>query len=110
LTAIKEINLNKFHEIIGHCGVDSFKETANTHGLKVKGEFKACEDCAVAKARQRNVNKDWKGEKSSTKKRIYLVISSIKAESYGGSCFLALLVDDYTDYCWSLFFLRKRVI
>jgi hypothetical protein len=61
LTAIKEIDVNKFHEMIVHCGVDRLKKTANIHGLKLKGEFKVCEDCAVAKARQRNVNQDWKG-------------------------------------------------
>jgi hypothetical protein len=58
LTAIKEIDVNTFHEMIGDCGVDRLKNTTNIHGLKLKGEFKVCEDCAVAKARQRNVNKD----------------------------------------------------
>jgi hypothetical protein len=62
LTAIKEIDVNKFHEMIGHCGVDRLKKTANIHVLKLKGEFKICEDCALAKSRQRNINKDWKGE------------------------------------------------
>jgi hypothetical protein len=61
LTAIKEINVNKVYEMIGHCGVDRLKKTANIHGLKLKGEFKVCEDCALAKARQRNIYKDWKG-------------------------------------------------
>jgi hypothetical protein len=42
--------------MIGHFGVDRLKKTANIHGLKLKGEFMVCEDCAVAKARQRNVN------------------------------------------------------
>jgi hypothetical protein len=58
LTAIKKIDMNKFHEMIRHCGVERLKKTANIHGLKLKGEFKVCEDCAVANARQRNVNKD----------------------------------------------------
>jgi hypothetical protein len=61
LTAIKEIYVNKFHEMIGHCGVDLLKKTANIHGLKWKGEFKVCEGCALAKERQRKVNQDWKG-------------------------------------------------
>jgi hypothetical protein len=61
LTAIKEIDVNKFHEMIGHCGVDRLKKTANIHVLKLKGEFKVCEDCVVAKARQWNINKDRKG-------------------------------------------------
>jgi hypothetical protein len=103
LTSIKEIDVNKFHEMIGHCCVDRLKKTANIHGLKSKGEFKVCEDYALAKARQRNVNKDWKGGSQVPGERVYLDISSIKGESYGGSCFWALVVDDHTDYCWSLF-------
>jgi hypothetical protein len=47
--------------MIEHCGVNRLKKTANIHGLKLKGEFKVCEDCAVAKARQSNVNQSWKG-------------------------------------------------
>jgi hypothetical protein len=72
--SIKEIDLNKFHDMIGHCCVERLKKTANIHGLKLKGEFKVCEDCAVAKARQRNVNKDWKGGIQVLGERLYLVI------------------------------------
>jgi hypothetical protein len=39
--------------------------------------------------------------------RVYLDISSIRDESYGGSCFWVLLVDDYSDYCWSIFLKNK---
>jgi hypothetical protein len=101
LTAVKEIDVNKFHEMIGHCGVDRLKKTANIRGLKLKEEFKVCEDCALAKARQRKVNKDWKGGTQVLGERVYLDISSIKGESNGGSCFWAFVVDDHTDYCWS---------
>jgi hypothetical protein len=61
LTAIKEIDVNKFHEMNGRFGVDRLKKTANIRGLKLRGELKVCGDCALAKARQRNVNKYWKG-------------------------------------------------
>jgi hypothetical protein len=44
--------------MIGYCGLDCLKKTAQVHGLKLKGDFKVCEDCAVAKARQKNLNKD----------------------------------------------------
>jgi hypothetical protein len=108
LTAIKEIDVNKFHEMIGHCFVDHLKKTANINGLKLKEEFKVCEDCAVAKSRQRNINKDWKGGSQVPGERVYLDISSIKGESYGGSCFWDLVVDDNTDYCWSLFLKAKN--
>jgi hypothetical protein len=39
--------------------------------------------------------------------RVYLDISSIRDESNGSSCFWALLVDDYSDYCWSIFLKNK---
>jgi hypothetical protein len=74
LTATKEIDVNKFHEMIGHY-------------VKLKEELKVCEGCAVAKKRQRNLNKDWKGGNQVPGERVYLDISSIKGESYGGSCF-----------------------
>jgi hypothetical protein len=36
----KAIDMNKFHEMIGHCGVDRLKKTPQVHGLKLKGDFK----------------------------------------------------------------------
>jgi hypothetical protein len=56
----------------------------------------------VAKARQKNVNQDWKEGSQAPGERVYLDISSIKDKSYGGSCLWVLIVDDYTDYCWSI--------
>jgi hypothetical protein len=35
--------------------------------------------------------------------RLYVDIRSIKGESYGGSKFCALGIDDYLGYCWSNF-------
>jgi hypothetical protein len=103
----KSVHVNKFHEIVGHCGLDLSKKTAQVHGLKLKGDFKVCEDCAVAKARQKNLTKDWKGGSQVSGERVYVDISSIRYESYGGSCFWVLLVDDYSNYCWSIFLENK---
>jgi hypothetical protein len=83
----KSIDVNKFHEMIGHCGVNCLNKTAQVHVLKLKGDFKVCEDCAVAKARQKNLNKDWKGGSQAPEERVYLDISSIRDESYGSSRF-----------------------
>jgi predicted acyltransferase (DUF342 family) len=58
LTVIKEVYVNKFHEMIGNYDVDRLKKTTHIHGLYLREDFKVCEDCAVAKARQRNVNQD----------------------------------------------------
>jgi hypothetical protein len=34
-------------------------------------------------------------------------ISSIKGASFGGSKFWALIIDDFSSYCWS-YFLKKK--
>jgi hypothetical protein len=66
--------------MIGYCHVDRLKKTANIHGLKLKGEFKVCEYCPLAKARQRNINKDWKGGIQLPEERVYLDSSSNKVK------------------------------
>jgi hypothetical protein len=103
----RSVDVNKFHEMIGHCGLDFLKKTAQVHGLKLKGDFKVCKDCAVAKSWQKNLNKGWKGGSQVSGERVYLDISSIIDESYVGSCFWVLFVDDYTDYCWNIFLKNK---
>jgi GAG-pre-integrase domain len=57
-SSINTIDINKIHKMIGHCGTDRLKRTATIHNLKLKGKLKVCEDCALAKARQKNVNQD----------------------------------------------------
>jgi hypothetical protein len=39
--------------------------------------------------------------------RLYIDISSIKASSFSGEKFCALIVDDYSDYCWSFVMKNK---
>jgi hypothetical protein len=99
----KSININDFHKMLGHCGYDRLQKTAKIHSLRLSGEFDTCEECAIAKARKKNVNKEWKGGSQIPRERVYLDISSIKDVSYGGSKFWVLIVDDYTNYCWSIF-------
>jgi hypothetical protein len=70
--SVNSSDINKFHEMIGHCVSD--------------------------KARQKNVNQDWKEGSQAPGERVYLDIGSIKDKSYGGSLFWVLIVDDYTDY------------
>jgi hypothetical protein len=66
-----------------------------------------CEECAIAKARQKNTNKVAKGGSKTSGARIYIDMSSIKGESFGGSKFWALIVDVYTDFCWRNFLKKK---
>jgi len=65
------------------------------------------EDCALAKARQKNVPKLNMNRSTIPGERLYLDISSIKANSLGGKKYWALAVDDATSMKWS-FFLKKK--
>ena len=103
----KSFDINHLHRVFGHCGLETLKNTIKMYGLKYSGEFKTCEECAVAKARQKNVNKSWLGSSNIPGERLYIDISSIKERSFGGAKFWALIVDDCTDYCWS-FILKSK--
>jgi hypothetical protein len=105
--SLNSIDINKFHEMIAHCGSYHLKRTAAIHGLRLKCELKVCEDNAIAKARQKNVNQDWKEGNQEPGERVYQDISSIKDKSYGASPFWVLIEDDYTGYCWSIFLWAK---
>ena len=94
--------------MLGHCGSDRLEKTAKIHDFKLHGEFKTCEECTIAKARQKNVNKDWKRGSQNPGERLYLDISSVRDASYGGSKFWALIVNDHTDFCWSIFVKNKN--
>jgi hypothetical protein len=53
------------------------------------------------------LRKSGREEAKSLERGSTLIFSSIKNESFGGSKFWLLVVDDYTDYCWSLFLKYK---
>ena len=91
-----------------HCGTEKQQKTASIHGFKLVGNVEVFQDCVIAKARQKNVNKEWKGGSQVPGERIYLDISSVRDLSFGGAKFWVLIVDEYTDYCWSVFFKAKN--
>jgi hypothetical protein len=77
------------------------------HGLKHSGNFETCKECAVAKARQKNFNKSSLNSSDVPGERLYINISSIAEKSFGGAKFWALVIDNYSDYCWGFILKRK---
>ena len=55
------IDVNNLHKILGHCGEASARLTGKALGYEIIGTYDTCEACSIGKARQKNVNKDWKG-------------------------------------------------
>ena len=51
-------DVNEYHRQLGHPANEQVTwATAKAFGIKLTGKFQQCEDCAIAKARQKNVTK-----------------------------------------------------
>ena len=53
----QKVEVNWFHELLGHPGEAKTRIVAECHGVKLTGKFKACAACAKAKIGQANVSK-----------------------------------------------------
>jgi hypothetical protein len=85
----RSYDINYLHRVLGNCGQEVLNNTIKMYGFKSCGDFDTCEQCAIAKARQKNVNKNWLGSKNSPGERVYVDISSIKERIIGGAKFWA---------------------
>ena len=74
----KGIEINEFHKMLGHCGSDRLEKTAKIHGFNLIGDFKTCEECAIAKARQKNVKKSGREEVKSLEKDSTLILALLR--------------------------------
>ena len=104
----KAYEINSLHELFGHQSHDTLQRTAKYYEYRLKGSFEECEDCAQAKARQRNLGQAI--EESRAKKvgeRLHMDISSIKSESFGGAKYWLLIMDEFSGYCWSHMLIAK---
>ena len=43
----KKIDVNKLHQMLGHCGEDSMRLTAKANGWELSGKMETCIDCAI---------------------------------------------------------------
>ena len=96
------------HRVFGHMSEETTRKTAKYYDVEIQGKFEPCESCLLGKAKQKNTNKESTRDKSKKPgERMYLDISSIKSESYGGRKFWLLIVDEATNNCWSYFLKNK---
>jgi hypothetical protein len=68
-------NINHLHKLFGHCGQEILNKTIKMYGFKSLGSFDTCEQCAIAKAQQKNVNKNWLGSSNLPGECLYFDIS-----------------------------------
>ncbi len=77
--AIK-MSIEQAHAILGHSSKAKTRQTAAALGILVtRGALKTCESCAIAKAKQKNVNEENAGEKAvKYNGRVYHDIATVK--------------------------------
>jgi hypothetical protein len=78
-TTISEAyDTNYLDKAFGHYGLETLKNTARMYGFRFTGQFELCEDCAIAKSRQKNINKAWSGSSNIPEEKLYVDISSFQ--------------------------------
>jgi hypothetical protein len=101
------INIALLHQLLGHPNKQTLRATAKHYNVSLTEEFCPCCDCATAKLKQTKIAKVSHVTSTKPGKGIYIDISSVKTETYGGSKFWLLIVDDYSNMCWSKFMPTK---
>ena len=65
LTPAIKMSIEQAHAILGHSSEAKTRQTAAALGILVtRGALKTCKSCAIAKAKQKNVNEESAGEKA----------------------------------------------
>ena len=103
----KTVDINILHKVLGHPGETILRKSAEYYDLKLTGKLQPCEDCALAKSRQRNVQQVTDRTSTTKGERLFIDTTSVKSRSIGGSKFWLAVLDDATDYVWSYFLKHK---
>jgi hypothetical protein len=81
----RSYDIYHLHKLFAHYGQGVINNTIKMYGFNSSGNFDTCEQCAIAKAQQKNVNKNWLGSGNSPGERLYVDIISIKERIFGGA-------------------------
>jgi hypothetical protein len=100
-------DINHLHKLFGHYCQEALNNTMKMYGFKASGNFETCQQCAIANAWQKNVNKNWLGSSNMPGERLYIKSISIQERSFGGAKFCVLIIHDCTDHCWSFVMKNK---
>ena len=93
------MNVNDFHNSLGHANVKTLYGTAKQMGIKLTGIQEYCDGRAAAKAIKRTVPKVVDSSRKSSRpyQRIVMDLAGGYPKSTGGAKYLMQLLDDYTN-------------
>ncbi|TAF30165.1 MAG: hypothetical protein EAZ68_23195, partial [Oscillatoriales cyanobacterium] len=104
----KSIDINKFHDLLGHANYEVVRTTAKHLHILLSGKERVCEHCAMSKIRKKSVNKFSTSHATVKGERLFIDISEQPlSTSFGGAQYWLLILDDHTDYVWSYFLKHK---
>ncbi len=85
LNPVIKMSIEQAHAILGHSSKGKTRQTAAALGILItRGALKTCESCAIAKAKQKNVNDESEGEKAvKYNGRVYHDIATVKESEEG---------------------------
>jgi hypothetical protein len=110
--AIK-MSIDRAHAIFGHSSEGKTRQTAAVLGILItRGALKTCESCAIAKAKQKNVNDVSKGEKAvKYNGRVYHDIATVKEsdedKALGRKTVWHITAEETVNFKRSKFFMAK---
>ena len=76
-----KIEINDLHEKLGHPAEEMVKLTVNYMKLSIRGKIDNCENCAIGKMRQKNVEKGPKEKSLEPGFRFYIDIALLVSSS-----------------------------
>ncbi|KAG7336872.1 reverse transcriptase RNA-dependent DNA polymerase, partial [Nitzschia inconspicua] len=97
------VQISKFHTIMGHANEDSIRLTAKHMGVILTGKMMKCEPCAIGKLKQTSVPKVASREVTKPGEVMYMDTASIDKPSMGSKKFWFLFVDGFSDHTISCF-------
>jgi hypothetical protein len=103
----KKEDINKFHCKLGHPSKEITIATAKNLRVKLDGSWEECEECMLGKARKKNLKSNSMNKSTKAGERFGFDISYIKNDSFGGSKYWLLIVDEFSSMVWSYFLRRK---
>jgi hypothetical protein len=99
--------INSFHQIYGRINPKYLQQTAKHYNIKLIGTFQPCSTCSLANIHNQPISKENNQRSTKPGERIFIDISKLTNTSLIGNKFWLLIVDDATDYTWSIFLQQK---
>ncbi len=113
LTLAIKMKIKQAHAILGHSSEETMRQTAAVLGMGItRGTLKTCKSCAIAKAKQKNLNNESEGAKSDKfNGQVYHNIATVKEsgkdKSLGHRTVWHITAKETVNFKQSTFFVYK---